>query len=69
MVRLDVAPAMNAEVLRIIGATCPNLKEVRFWDYLPGTKEVESSVAQVESALAKWPQVRTLFIYLYYQDS
>jgi len=39
LVRIDVLPARDADMLRIIGSMCPNLKEVRFWDYLPRCKQ------------------------------
>ena len=69
MVKVDYAPAQNAEVLRAIGAMCPNLKDVRLMNYLPYSerdendvriklkRSVSSAVFDVESSLVGWPQV------------
>lgn len=72
LVKLDYAPAQNSEVLRAIGAMCPNLKDVRFKDYLPSSerekndlrvrlKRSESSdMSEVESSLLGWPQLENI---------
>lgn len=70
LVKLDYAPAQNAEVLQAIGVMCPNLKEVHFHDHLPVSERCENDIRvkriesessddrlrQVESSLLGWPQ-------------
>ncbi len=66
--KLDYVPAQNVEVLQAIGAMCPNLKEVEFYDHLPNSERRENDVRikriesessddrfrRVESSLLGW---------------